>query len=113
MMDFHRFQLDTCRLDFRRMGVLLASRAQHVSWTGWFEQRIPSSVCCTCRTTIPPACPNFNVSTRVSERGSRYICLAKLKHDSFGSQTLTYWQKPTAKLRSRNCVARNPPPFAV
>src|SRR5258708_18875890 len=35
-------------------------------------------------------------------RESRYICLAKLKHDSFGSQTLTYRQKPTAKLRSRN-----------
>src|SRR5947207_7944068 len=67
------------------------------SWTGWFEQRIPSSVCCTCRTTIPPACPNFNVSTRVSERESRYICLAKLKHDSFGSQTLTYWQKTNSQ----------------
>ncbi|PYT63721.1 MAG: hypothetical protein DMG42_35870 [Acidobacteria bacterium] len=70
-------------------------------------QRIPSSVCCICRTTTPLACPNFSGCTHAWENESPSICRATWKRDSLGSQTQNWSQEPTAKPCLRNCVARN------
>src|SRR5207248_3921851 len=74
---------------------------------GWLVQRIPSSVCCICRTTTPLACPNFSGCTHAWENESPSICRATWKRDSLGSQTQNCSQEPTAKPCLRNCVARN------